>query len=82
MLPTDVGRFGDGNESEGDPYEILKFNLDAAYESNRAPLPFFIHEYWFDGVSWCNALLCLWVKRVSSPRAHILGVLLKMYTGT
>jgi hypothetical protein len=50
-LNTDPGRGGEGNDEEGDPYEILKSNLDAAYDGNRAPIPFYIHVFWFNGVS-------------------------------
>lgn len=48
---ADPGRGGEGNDAEGDPYAILKSNLDAAYGGNRAPLPFYIHVFWFNGVS-------------------------------
>lgn len=47
---ADPGRGGEGNDEESDPYEILKSNLDAAYEGNRAPIPFYIHVFWFNGV--------------------------------
>lgn len=49
-MRLDPGRGGEGNDEEDDPYEILKSNLDAAYDGNRAPIPFYVHVFWFNGV--------------------------------
>ena len=51
MFCLEPGRDGEGKGIEGDPYERLKSNLDAAYRGNRAPIPFYIHSFWFNGVS-------------------------------
>ena len=45
----DPGRGGEGNDEEEDVFEVLKSNLEASYDGNRAPLPLYIHTFWFDG---------------------------------
>jgi hypothetical protein len=45
----DVGAAEEGNGKERAATEVLKSTFDAAYSGNRAPVPFYIHEYWFNG---------------------------------
>jgi hypothetical protein len=51
MDPGDGGGKGDGGKKAAagasSAYDIMKYNFDAAYGGNRAPLPFFVHVAWF-----------------------------------
>lgn len=45
----DPGAPSAGNGDERPSDAVLRATFDAAYASNRAPVPFYVHESWFNG---------------------------------
>lgn len=47
MSATGLFAVKDDGAMGEDAFDILKAAFNAAYEGNRAPLPIYVHSYWF-----------------------------------
>lgn len=47
IFTMDPGAHSEGNGKERPTFDVLKAMFDASYSGNRAPLPIYVHNFWF-----------------------------------
>jgi hypothetical protein len=51
LSATGLFALKDDGSMGGDAFRILKSAFDVAYDGNRAPLPIYVHSYWFSNTT-------------------------------
>lgn len=51
IFTMDPGRGEPGNGQSRPTYDVLQYSFDQAYNGNRAPLPIYVHVFWYNNQS-------------------------------